>query len=57
VHDADALVGQVLDGLERTFRTQRADLEHSLGDDCASTEDPRMAFGRYREFFDRLLSL
>ena len=56
VRDANELVGQVLDEIEETFRTQRADLERDLHDDAASTEDLRLALGRYRTFFDRLLS-
>jgi len=57
VRQADALVGEVLDELERLFREQRAGLEHGLDTDDASTEDLRLALRRYRSFFDRLLSL
>jgi hypothetical protein len=56
VREADELVGQVLDEVEATFRRQREDLERDLHDDSASTEDLRLALGRYRSFFDRLLS-
>ncbi|GEL21448.1 hypothetical protein PSU4_04020 [Pseudonocardia sulfidoxydans NBRC 16205] len=56
VRDANELVGQVLDEIEETFRTQRSDLERDLHDDAASTEDLRLALGRYRTFFDRLLN-
>lgn len=56
VRDANELVGQVLDEIEETFRNQRSDLERDLHDDAASTEDLRLALGRYRTFFDRLLS-
>ncbi|ODU02686.1 MAG: hypothetical protein ABS81_16865 [Pseudonocardia sp. SCN 72-86] len=56
VRDANELVGQVLDEIEETFRNQRTDLERDLHDDAASTEDLRLALGRYRTFFDRLLS-
>jgi hypothetical protein len=57
VADADGLVGEVLDELSRVFREQRADLERRWDDDSSSTEDLRQALFRYREFFDRLLSL
>ena len=56
VRNANELVGEVLDELEELFRGQRADLEHSLDNEQTSTEDLRQAFGRYRSFFDRLLS-
>jgi hypothetical protein len=55
VQQIDGLVGDVLDELEQVFRRQRGDLEAGLSDDASSTEDLRVAFGRYREFFDRLL--
>ena len=57
VRDANALVGEVLDDLETTFRRQRERLERDLDDSDASTEDLRLALGRYRSFFDRLLTL
>ncbi len=56
VRGANQLVGEVLDELEELFRGQRADLEHGLDSEQASTEDLRLALGRYRSFFDRLLS-
>jgi hypothetical protein len=56
VRGANQLVGEVLDELEELFRSQRADLEHGLDSEQASTEDLRLALGRYRSFFDRLLS-
>jgi len=56
VRHADGLVGDVLDELEEVFRRQRGELERGLDDDRSSTEDLRLALGRYREFFDRLLS-
>jgi hypothetical protein len=55
VQQIDGLVGDVLDELEQVFRRQRGDLEAGLSDEGSSTEDLRVAFGRYREFFDRLL--
>jgi hypothetical protein len=57
VHSIDGLVGDVLEELQRVFREQRQELERGIGDDNTSTEDLRVAFGRYREFFERLLSL
>ena len=56
VRGANELVGEVLDELEELFRRQRADLEHGLNSEQTSTEDLRQALGRYRSFFDRLLS-
>jgi hypothetical protein len=56
VRRANQLVGEVLTELEELFRAQRAELEHGLDDDSASTEHLRIALGRYRSFFDRLLS-
>jgi hypothetical protein len=57
VRQADALVGELLDELERLFREQRNGLEQGLDTDATSTEDLRLALRRYRSFFDRLLSL
>jgi hypothetical protein len=57
VTDADALVGEVLDDLSETFRSQRRSLEQQWEDDESTTEDMRIALRRYRTFFDRLLSL
>jgi hypothetical protein len=56
VRGANQLVGEVLDELEELFRRQRADLEHGLDSEQTTTEDLRVALGRYRSFFDRLLS-
>jgi hypothetical protein len=56
VRGANELVGEVLDELEELFRRQRSDLEQGLDNEEASTEDLRQALGRYRSFFDRLLS-
>ena len=56
VRGANELVGEVLDELEELFRRQRADLEEGLDSDQTTTEDLRLALGRYRSFFDRLLS-
>ncbi|MHA6781537.1 hypothetical protein ACVGOW_11155 [Pseudonocardia saturnea] len=57
VRQADVLVGELLDELERLFREQRNGLEQGLDTDATSTEDLRLALRRYRSFFDRLLSL
>ena len=56
VRGANGLVGEVLDELEELFRRQRADLEQGLESEETTTEDLRQALGRYRSFFDRLLS-
>jgi hypothetical protein len=56
VRRIDGLVGEVLDEVEQVFRKQRGELESGMADEGASTEDLRVAFGRYREFFDRLLT-
>jgi hypothetical protein len=56
VGKANNLVGEVLDEIEQLFRQQRAELEKGLDDETTSTEDLRQALGRYRGFFDRLLS-
>lgn len=56
VRGANELVGEVLDELEELFRSQRAELEQGLDSEQTSTEDLRQALGRYRSFFDRLLS-
>jgi len=56
VRGANELVGEVLDELEDLFRRQRAELEEGLDSEQTTTEDLRQALGRYRSFFDRLLS-
>ncbi|GAA4923302.1 hypothetical protein EV188_103339 [Actinomycetospora succinea] len=57
VAQADGLVGEVLEELSRTFAQQRSALDpNALGGD-PSTEEMRRAVQRYREFFDRLLTL
>jgi hypothetical protein len=56
VRGANELVGQVLDELEELFRRQRDELEQGLDSEQTTTEDLRQALGRYRSFFDRLLS-
>ena len=58
VHKADMLVAQVMQALAEVFANERAGLEQqwSRGTDV-STEELRVAFQRYRAFFDRLLSM
>ena len=56
VRQADELVGELLDELQRLFADQRHNLEQGFDHDQASTEDLRLALRRYRSFFDRLLS-
>src|SRR5688572_29653341 len=57
VQQADALVLEVIQQLETLFTTERETLEAQWqrGDDV-ETEDLRVAFQRYRSFFDRLLA-
>lgn len=58
VEQADQLVDDVIKRLEEVFAEERNKLESEWGqNDKASTEDLRMAFRRYRSFFDRLLSV
>ncbi|MCD2192138.1 hypothetical protein LQ327_01860 [Actinomycetospora endophytica] len=58
VTEADQLVGEVLDEVSRVFRDQRSELEAEWGGNAEpGTEELRQALRRYREFFDRLLSL
>ena len=58
VEKADALVADAIRRLAEAFADARADLERDWdrGDDV-STEDLRIAFRRYRTFFDRLLEV
>jgi hypothetical protein len=56
VRQADELVGELLDELQRLFADQRHTLEQGFDREGASTEDLRLALRRYRSFFDRLLS-
>lgn len=57
VAQADALVGEVLDELEKLFGEQRRSIEQGLDTDATSTEELRLALRRYRSFFDRLLAV
>jgi hypothetical protein len=58
VQKADALVAQVVEQLTTGFSQARSRLEEqwARGED-GSTEDLRVALKRYREFFQRLLSV
>jgi hypothetical protein len=58
VHEADELVEAAIKKLSEIFAEEQAKLEREWdrGDDV-STEDLRLAFRRYRSFFDRLLSV
>jgi hypothetical protein len=56
VREASVLVGHVLDELEGVFRRQHRDLTQGLDHEETSTEELRLAFGKYRSFFHRLLS-
>lgn len=56
VQQADGLVAEVMQRLAQTFADERARLESQWSQgDQVSTEDLRLAFKRYRDFFDRLL--
>jgi hypothetical protein len=58
VRHGDELVAQVMKSLAETFASERAKLESQFEQtDQASTENLRLAFRRYRSFFERLLSL
>lgn len=56
VHDADALVGEVLDAVGEALHTERSRMAAGL-DDGTSTEDMRQALHRYNGLLDRLLAL
>jgi len=58
VHEADALVAELLRELAQGFDSARSSLEEqwSRGDDV-STEELRLTLQRYRSFFERLLAV
>ncbi|WP_460105346.1 hypothetical protein [Streptomyces sp. YKOK-J1] len=57
VHDADALVADVMRTLATTFDQHKKDLEGQWGQgERVDTEELRGALRRYRSFFNRLLS-
>jgi len=56
VEQADALVVEAMEKIERMFSERRATLrELWIDDEDASTEDLRIVLQRYRSFFNRLL--
>lgn len=57
VSDADALVDEVLQKLSTTFEEQHRQLEAQWSDGEPDTEELRAALQRYRDFFDRLLTI
>jgi hypothetical protein len=58
VEEADALVADAIRRLAEAFADARADLERDWDrGGNVSTEDLRLAFRRYRTFFDRLLEV
>jgi hypothetical protein len=58
VRAGDELVAQVIKSLSESFSEQRAELEDEMNQtETSSTENRRLAFRRYRSFFDRLLSI
>ncbi len=57
VEEADKLVASVMERLAQGFASERSNLEKQWDKgDSVSTEDLRVAFRRYRTFFDRLLN-
>jgi hypothetical protein len=57
VEEADKLVAAVMKRLAEGFANERSSLEKQWDrGDNVSTEDLRVAFQRYRSFFDRLLN-
>lgn len=57
VEDANRLVGETVQDLNQQLTDQCSKMEQEWRRDNASTEDLRVALGRYRLFFDRLLSI
>ena len=58
VEQADGLVASAMKRLAEVFADERSNLEKQWDrGDQVSTEDLRVAFQRYRSFFDRLLSV
>jgi len=58
VEQADGLVASAMKRLAEVFAEERSTLEKQWDrGDNVSTEDLRVAFQRYRSFFDRLLSV
>jgi hypothetical protein len=58
VQQADELVAQAIKRLAESFADARNGLERQWGSgDDVSTEDLRVAFRKYRSFFERLLTV
>ena len=58
VEQADQLVAQLMQRLAQSFSEQRSNLEKQWeASEKVSTEELRVAFTRYRSFFDRLLAI
>ena len=58
VEQADQLVAQLMQRLAQSFSEQRSNLEKQWeASEKVSTEALRVAFTRYRSFFERLLSI
>jgi hypothetical protein len=58
VEQADQLVTEAINSLSKGFSSQRERLEQQWHrDQDVSTEELRLAFRRYRSFFERLLSM
>ena len=58
VEHADQLVAQLMQRLAQSFSEQRSTLEKQWeASEKGSTEELRVAFTRYRSFFERLLSI
>jgi hypothetical protein len=57
VSDADSLVSDVLQQLSNGFDEQHRQLEGQWSNGEPDTEDLRSALQRYRDFFDRLLTI
>ncbi|MFI7123555.1 hypothetical protein [Amycolatopsis sp. NPDC049868] len=56
VEEADELVAMVIQNLATTFADHKKELESAWSQGEPATEDLRIAFRRYRSFFDQLLS-
>jgi hypothetical protein len=58
VQQADELVTETINRLEENFASARSRLEEQCAQgDNVSTEDLRVAFKKYRTFFEKLLSV
>jgi len=58
VEQADQLVAQLMQKLAQSFSEQRSNLEKQWeASEKVSTEELRVAFTKYRSFFERLLSI